>query len=125
MMMRTLDSYGEEEKLSQSGIVSESVRNQQFYDIAEELPDRQQMIFEIILEHSPKGISSMGIHRLTKKPLHTFSGRLSELANPKGKEKVPYCNPPLIEACGVEIYPDHDGRMRRYTKYRVIGTGEN
>ena len=121
-MMRTLDEYTDVEKQVMKGFpVAESVRNSTFNDIADELPERQQEIFDIILKHSPTGISSMGIKIETGKPLHTFSGRLSELANPKLKEKPPYCLPPLIEPCGVAIHKDHTGRMRKYTKYRVAG----
>ena len=120
--MRTLDEYTDIEKQVMKGFpVAESVRNTTYYDIIDELPDRQQEIFEIVLKHSPEGISSMGIYLETGKPLNTFSGRLSELANPKLKEKPPYCLPPLIEPCGVSIHKDHNGKMRRYTKYRVVG----
>lgn len=122
-MMRTLDSYNknnEEKRMIHGVSVGEAVRNTTFYDILEELPDRQQEIYEIILKHSPDGISSIRIQDETGKPLHTFSGRISELANTKRKEKLPYCNPPLIVACGIDIHPDHNGRMRKYTKYKVV-----
>lgn len=122
MMMRSLDDFSQD-KVKQPGVsVGEAVRNSTFDDIKGDLGDRQQEIFEIILNHSPDGISSMGIHEETGKPLHTFSGRITELANPKLKDTGAYCIPPLIEACGVEIRPDHDGKMRKYTKYRVVGS---
>ena len=121
-MMKTLDEYGEIEKHIERGFpIGESVRNSTFDSIRDELPDRQKEIFDVVLQHSPKGISTKAISNLTGKPMHTFSGRISEMANPKMKQKHPYWWPPLIVPCGVDILEDYNGKMRTYTKYRVAG----
>jgi len=99
--------------------ISESIRNVTWHEKVEpEITKRQQEIYEIILNH-PEGISSRGIEEIIHRELHCFSGRLTELANPKGYDKRPYHSPPLIEECGVDYHPDDEGRMTPYTKYRV------
>ena len=119
-MQRTLYEDDLEEDNTLGKNISEFVRDSTFESIKPELAERQLEILKIILLYPAGGISSRGISKhLDNRPLNTFSGRLTELANPKGYDKPPYHNPPLIEPCGVEQYPDFEGRMRSYTKYRV------
>ena len=100
--------------------ISEQIRNEQFDSIKDTLGDRQWKIFQVILEHHPKGICSWEIRSVLKIPLNTFSGRLTEMHNPKRKTKRPYCNPPVIEPLTNPcLHPNTYGEMTKYTKYRV------
>ena len=97
--------------------ISESVRNATFNNIQHDLPRRRQEIYEIILMH-PEGICSRAISEkhLHGKRIHTFSGRISELYNKDFK----YGSQQFIEPCGVEYYPDDEGKMQPYTKWRPV-----
>ena len=111
-------SLFEDDNFYDTGIsVSESVRNATFQKIKHDLPRRRKQIYEIILMH-PEGISSRGISEihLNNKRIHTFSGRISELYNKNFK----YGPKQFIEPCGVEYYPDDDGSMQPYTKWRAV-----
>jgi len=100
--------------------VSEQVRNNQFDKIKDTLGDRQWKIFQVILEHHPKGICAWEIRSILKIPLNTFSGRLTEMHNPNLRTKRPYCFPPVIEPLTDPcLHPNTYGEMTKYTKYRV------
>lgn len=102
----------------------EAVRNATYHNVVEPNITRRQMeVYEIII--SNPGITSKGISRILDKPLHTFSGRLSELANPKRYDKPPYHNPPLIVAHGVEYEYDYENKSQPYSKYYPIDDGGN
>jgi len=126
-LFESIESEELESRFDSHFPISESVRNVTYHEqIEPELAERQQIVYEIVLANSPEGISSPGIAKEMKErfemdstpDIHIFSGRLTELTNPKGKPH-PYCNPPLIEVCGVEQHPDFKGRIRNYTKYRI------
>jgi len=117
-IQHSLFDHGMEDRFTDPDIVSEAsvdlgiaIRNSTFESIKDELPDRRREILELILMH-PSGISSKGISvkHLNGRALHTFSGRITELKDMG-----------LVETCGVEYYPDHNGNMRAYTKLRVKG----
>ena len=115
---RLFDEHDADAFENQPGIsISESVRNATFRNIKPDLPRRRQEIYEIILLH-PEGICSRKIseEHLHGKRIHTFSGRISELYN----RTLKYGTQQLIEPCGVSYYPDDDGRMQPYTKWRTI-----
>ena len=113
---RLIDDYTKTELLTPDISISESVRNATFRNIQHDLPRRRKEIYEIILMH-PEGISSRGISKqhLKGKRIHTFSGRISELYNKNFK----YGDKQFIEPCGVEYYPDDEGNMQPYTKWRA------
>lgn len=115
-MQQTLfDIDNKEADLEPGFSISESVRNATFKSIKHDLPRRRQEIYEIILMH-PEGICSRAIseEHLNGKRIHTFSGRISELFNKDYK----YGSQQLIEPCGVSYYPDDEGHMQPYTKWR-------
>ena len=119
MQQRLIDEYelNKEALDNHMGLsISESVRNATFNSIKGDLPRRRKEIYEIILMH-PEGICSRAISEkhLKGKRIHTFSGRISELYNKYFK----YGSQQLIEPCGVSYYPDDDGRMQPYTKWRA------
>jgi len=99
--------------------ISEQVRNNQFDKIKDTLGGRQWKIFQVIMQH-PEGICSWEIRRTLKIPLNTFSGRLTEMNNPRLKTKRPYCFPPVIEPLEEKcLHPNTYGEITEYTKYRV------
>jgi len=106
--------------------IGEAVRNVTFYEkVVPNLGERQQMVFEIILAAGDKGISTKDIQRKLSErfghhiDLNFFSGRLTELCNPKRYIKKPYCNPPLIERIEPDMGYDCNGHSHFYNRYRV------
>ena len=114
-MQRNIDEYIELKNNHKSHFnISESVRNATFNSIFDELPQRRQEIFEIILNH-PDGITAHEIEEILDRKHHTFSGRITELYNKNGK----YGDKQYIEPCGVDYCPSVDGKMRAFTRWRV------
>lgn len=100
-------------------VISESSRNQAFKTVLEDLCDRQRIIYELILEH-PDGISTWDIERITGKKSHTWSGRITEMANPKGyTDRKSYFFPPIIVAVGKEKHVSN-GKNMGYTIYKAV-----
>ena len=110
-MQKQLIDYEEEPHVFS---ISESVRNATFKRIQPDLPRRRQEVFEIIIVNP--GITGRGIEGILHRNHHTFSGRISELYNKNGK----YGDKQYIEPCGVDYFPDAEGKMQPFTKWRVI-----
>lgn len=133
MMQRSIEEYSkaDDDVVGVGFNVGEAVRNVTFHGVVEpDLGRRQQEVYEIVLAAYPGGVTTRDIqNELSKKynrrvELHEFSGRLTELANPKGYDDdkhSQYCNPPLIAACSSEsVGFDNAGRSRFYTSYRAV-----
>lgn len=123
MHQRLIDEYDKGKPIFN---VSEANRNATYHNVVEPtLADRQREIFEIVIIAGIKGISSKGIQQELEKRkdrpvgLNEFSGRLAEMANPKGYDKRPYCNPPIIEVCGIDPNFNNNNCSQSYTIYRV------
>ena len=115
-MQKQLIDYEEESiQPKQDFSISESVRNATYRMIQPDLPRRRQEVFEVIITR-PDGITAREIEGILHRKHHTFSGRISELYNKNGK----YGDKQFIEPCGVEYYPDDEGKMQPFTKWRVI-----
>ena len=100
------------------GQTSEDIRNEQYKEIIKDINRRQMEVYWEIYKH-PGGIATKKIAKILRRSLHGISGRLTELSNPKGYDKKPYCNPPLIEKCGNELLPNDLGQMTKYSKFKV------
>lgn len=114
-VQKGIDEYfGSEDNHKPRFSVSESVRNATFESIVDELPQRRQEIFEVILAH-PNGITAYEIKKILHRSHNSFSGRITELYNKDGK----YGDYQFIEPCGVDYCPSVDGKMRAFTIWRV------
>lgn len=115
MQKQIIDFSEDENKPKPDLSISESVRNATFRRIQPDLPRRRQKIFEIIIAN-PDGITAREIEEILHRKHHTFSGRISELYNKDGK----YGDKQYIKPCGVEYYPDEEGKMQPFTKWRAL-----
>lgn len=117
-MQKVLFEYDKKEQLkpefTEKISISESVRNATYQMIKPDLPRRRQEIFAVIIANP--GITARKIEGIVHRRHHTFSGRISELYNKNGK----YGDKQYIEPCGVEYYPDDEGKMQPFTKWRPV-----
>lgn len=96
----------------------EVIRDDQYKKILKDISKRQMEVYWEVFKH-PSGVSTKEVALILRRSLHSLSGRFTELSNPKGYDKRPYCNPPLIEFVGRKVLPNEIGEMTGYSVYRV------
>ena len=103
----------------------EENRNNQYKEILKDINTRQMEVYWEVFKH-PDGISTKEVALNLRRSLHGISGRFTELSNPKGYDRRPYCNPPLIEpvinddgSVKKKIMPNELGQMTSYLVFRA------
>jgi len=88
--------------------VGKATRNANFQMIKNDLPEKRQRVYEVIIQN-PKGITRKGIAKTLGWAINCVTGRVTELKNAG-----------LIVEDGIEYTSNHDGSMHPNTLVKPI-----